>query len=287
MKRRLPLVLLLLAPVVPLSQDRIEGRLGAYRAQDEVLYFWSGQQVRRLFPGYESLAADVYWLRTVQYFGGGRRFATGKRYELLRPLIEITTTLDPRLEIAYRYGAIFLSEAPPGGAGRPREGIEVLEKGVRALPASWRLRQHLGFCHFLYLHDAQRASEVLLEASRIPGAAFWLRSLAADLLAKGGDRASSRRMWQQILQQEDEGILRDNARRRLRVLDALDTADAIAARVGDYEKRFGRRPARLEELRSAGLWRGPLADLDGIPFSYDQDSGKVAISTRSPLWRPE
>ena len=100
-----------------------------------MLYLWSGGHVERLFPGFESIAADLYWLRTVQYFGAERRFAREKRFDLLRPLIEITTDLDPRLEVAYRYGAIFLAERAPEGAGRPREAIEVLEKGVRTQPA--------------------------------------------------------------------------------------------------------------------------------------------------------
>jgi hypothetical protein len=283
----LPLLLLALAPLVPWSQHRIEGVVGAQRAQEEVLYFWSGEQVRRLFPGFESLAADVYWLRTVQYFGGERLFSREKRFELLRPLIDITTTLDPRLEIAYRYGAIFLSEPPPVGAGRPREGVLILEKGVRNLPGSWRLRQDLGFFHYLYLHDADTAAAILDAASRIPGAPFWLSSLGADLLAKGGDRASARRMWQQMLDQAEEGIIRENARYRLRLLDSRDAADGISAAIREYERRSGRRPSRLEDLRAAGLWRGPLVDAAGIPFGYDEALGRAKIASRSPMWRPE
>jgi hypothetical protein len=284
---RLVLFLLLVAPLAPLSQRRIDSLVGSYRAQEEVLYLWSGEQVKRLVPGFEGLAADVYWLRTVQYFGGQRLFAQGKRFELLRPLVDITTALDPRLEMAYRYGAIFLSEPPPLGAGRPHEGIEVLSKGVKALPLSWRLRQDLGFFYFLYLRDAQTAARVLVEASEIPGAAFWLRTMAADLLAKGGDRASSRRMWQQMFDQAEEGIIKDNARTRLLILDSLDAADAISASVAEFERRHGRRPARLAELVAEGLWKGPLVDAAAIPFGYDPETGRVFIQTASPLWRPE
>lgn len=287
MRRQLPLLLLLLAPLVPLSQEQVDRRLGGYRAQEEVLYFWSGEQVKRMFPGYEDLAADVYWLRTVQYFGGQRKFSQDRRFELLRPLIEITTTLDPRLEIAYRYGAIFLSEPPPTGAGRPHEGIEVMEKGVRNLPRSWRLRQDLGFFYYLYLHDVDRAAAVLQDAARIPGAAFWLRPLAAELLARGGDRANSRRMWQQIYDQAEQGVLRENARVRLQILDSLDVADALTAKVAQYERQTGRRPTRLRDLIGSGLWRGALTDAAGFPFSYHEISGKVTISQRSPMWRPD
>lgn len=287
MRRALPLLGLLLAPLVPWSQRQIDARLGVHRAQEEVLYLWSGQHVRRMFPGFESLAADVYWLRTVQYFGGTKVFSGRRDFALLRPLIEITTTLDPRLEIAYRYGAVFLSEPPPGGAGRAQEGVEILERGVHNLPQSWRLREQLGFFRYLFLHDAHGAAATLLEAAEIPGSAFWLRTLAADLLGKGGDRADARRMWQQMYDQAEPGIIKDNARLRLRILDSLDTVDAIAARVKTLQARTGRLPVRLEELRSAGLWRGPLTDAAGVPLSYDGTSGKVSISPESPMWRSE
>lgn len=287
MSRALALGLLLVAPLGPFSQARIDALSGPFRAQEEVLYFWSGEQVKRLVPGFESLAADVYWLRTVQYFGGRRRLTSDKRFDLLRPLIDITTTLDPRLEIAYRYGAVFLSESPPLGAGRPREGVEVLEKGVAALPHVWRLRQELGFFHFLFLRDAGAAARVLLEAADVPGAPAWLRPMAADLLARGGDRSSSRRMWLSMLEQAEEGFIRENARVRLQILDSLDRRDALAAAVLEFERRHGRRPQRLAELQAARLWDGPLVDVANVAFGYDAATGRVFIQETSPMWRPQ
>jgi hypothetical protein len=282
--------LLLLAavlPAIPWSQDQIDRRIGPFRSQEEVLYLWSGAHVKRLFPGFETLAADVYWLRTVQYFGGERLFSREKRFELLRPLVDITTSLDPRLEIAYRYGAIFLSEAPPMGAGRPREGIEVLARGVQNLPRSWRLRQDYGFFHYLFLGEAEKAAAILNEAADMPEAAFWLRMMAADLLTTGGSLADARRMWQQMYDQAEEGIIRQNARVRLEILDSLEVARRIEEAVAELERRSGRRPARLEDLRAAGLWRGPLTDAEGVRFGYHRETGRVGISRESPLWRPE
>jgi hypothetical protein len=284
--RTLAFALVLASALVPTSQARIDRLAGEFRAQQDVLYLWNGEQVRRMLPGFESLAADIYWLRTVQYYGGHRRFASDKNFELLRPLIDITTTLDPRLEIAYRYGAIFESEQPPIGAGRPREGIGVLEKGVKAMPQSWRLRQDLGFFHYLYLKDAVGAAAVLDEAAGIPGAPYWLRTLAADLLARGGDRAASRRMWEQMFEQSEEGIIRENARAQLQALDSLDLADAVAQAVAEFAKRRGRTPRSLDELASSGLWRGPLVDRAGVPLGYDASSGRAFVDERSPIWRP-
>jgi hypothetical protein len=277
---------LLFVPAVLYSQVRVDRLTGPFHAGREVLYLWSAKHVRLLFPGFENLAADIYWLRTVQYYGGQRLFAREKSFELLSPLIDITTTLDPRLEIAYRYGAIFLSEPVPFGAGRPHDGVALLERGVRALPSSWRLRQDLGFFEFLYLRDAKRASEVLRDASDIPGAPFWLRSMAADVLTKGGERGMSRRMWQEMYQQAEEGVFKVNARTQLQVLDALDQADSLTQLVKHYEARSGRRPASLDELIHAGMLRVSPADPAGIPFVYDRMSGIVGVSPSSPLWRP-
>jgi len=98
------------------------------------------------------------------------------------------TDLDPRLQIAYRYGAIFLSEKPPVGAGDPQAGVAILEKGVRNNPLNWRLRQDLGFLIFTFLGDAKRGADVLMEAARLPalpsGSSRWPR----QILYRGGDR---------------------------------------------------------------------------------------------------
>lgn len=275
------------AAAVPFLQARVDGALGAHRAQDEVLYLAEGAQVKRLVPGFEHLAADIYWLRTVQYFGGQRAFAADKRFELLYPLIEITTTLDPRMEIAYRYGAVFLAEPSPIGAGRPDLGVAVLERGVRNNPASWRLYQELGFFHFIYRKDARRAAEVLVEASEIPGAGPWLKNLAAELLGKGGEREIARRMWQEMFEQAEPGAMKENARVHLMVLDAVDGADRVGKAVEAFSARAGRRPQSLEELAAAGVSRRALRDPSGVPYDYDSQTGRVSVSRSSSLFRQE
>ena len=36
---------------------------------DEALFFSSGKNIKKMSLGLEALAADIYWIRTVQYFG--------------------------------------------------------------------------------------------------------------------------------------------------------------------------------------------------------------------------
>jgi len=278
------LLAMLLAAAVPWTQARIDARLGRHRAQEEVLYLWSGEQVRRLVPGFEDLLADVYWLRTVQYFGGQRVYAANKRFDLLLPLVDITVTLDPRLQIAYRYGATFLAETYPIGAGQPQAAVKLLERGVRNLPHDWRLRQDLGLFHYYFLDDPQRASQILLEAAQIPGSPPFLATLAAQVLMKGGDRTTSRQVWRRIYEQ-GEGPMKNNAAIHLAQLDALDALDAVNAAILAHERGTGVRPATLDDIRAAG-YRGPLVDPVGVPFAYDRSEGRATLAPSSSLWRP-
>lgn len=276
---------LLLVPVIPWLQARIDDSLGGFRAQEEVLYLWSGEQVRRMVPGFENIMADLYWLRTVQYFGGQRVFAKEKRFDLLQPLVDITTALDPKFEIAYRYGASFLAEPFPIGAGKPEEAVALLERGVANLPRSWLLRQNLGFYTYFFLHDARRAADALLAARDLPGAPAWLETMAADFLGKGGDRETARQMWSRMYENQEEGPLKWNARSQLQRLDALDAVDILNKLVGEFRNRRGRWPASLQELGQAGLLPFPAVDPTRVPFHYDPQEGRVEIAQASGLWR--
>jgi hypothetical protein len=280
-----PLLALLLVPVLPLLEQSAQARLGAEGRQAGVLYLWSGTQVRRLADGFHNVLADIYWLRTVQYFGSQRAFAARSNYALLRPLIDITTSLDPRMEIAYRYGATFLAEQYPAGAGDGPAAIDVLRKGVEQNPQSWRLRQELGLFHYFFLGNAQEASRILLEASRLPGAPHILETLAADVVSRRGDRSTARALWQRIYDEAEPGAMKGNAEIHLQQLDALDSLDVIRAAAEAFRARAGQWPSSLDELRRVRLLRGELVDPAGIPFEYNPGTGRPSLSRSSPLWR--
>src|SRR6266849_9840927 len=125
---------------------------------EEVLYISSPQALKRMSLGYEGLLADMYWTRAVQYFGG-KHHEGAQRYELLAPLLEITTTLDPNLIVAYEYGSNFLSPQPPNGAGMPGRAIALDEYGIRNNPNEWRLYYQEGFVYYMELKDYAGAAE--------------------------------------------------------------------------------------------------------------------------------
>ncbi len=195
-------MLVVLAPLFLLVywlQLRIDESFGVYRATEEILYIEDGELLRNVLLGYDNLAADLYWLRAVQYYGGKRVYEPEKRFDLLEPLLQITTDLDPKLHIAYSYGAIFLSEAFPKGAGIPLKGVELMDKGIRNNPGRWRFYLDKGFVYYWYLEDYEKAAEVFLEGSELPGAPYWMAAIAGrsldSRLVNGRRRANSGRSF--------------------------------------------------------------------------------------------
>jgi len=269
---------------VVLCQRELDNRLGRFRAQEEVLYVWTGEHLQRMAPGFEGLLADVYWLRTVQYYGGQRAFVGDKRYDLLEPLVNITTSLDPTFAVAYRYGAVFLSEPYPAGAGNPKAGIALLRKGVERNPDAWLLWQYLGFFQFLYTGDAAAAASDLLQGAARPGAPRWLSTLAADVLTRRGKRDAARSIWRSLGESSPEEPIREMARVNLQRLDALDLAGELTAAASVFRQQRGRNPARWEELRALGLARRKPVDPTGHPFGYDPAAGVFSVARDSPLW---
>jgi hypothetical protein len=280
MTRFVPLVFV---GLLALANVAIEGTVRPKRGTEQILYFPSGERVKLLWSGFEGLGGDIYWLRTIQYYGGQRAFAQEKRYDLLAPLLDITATLAPRFDIVYKYGAIFLAEPNPLGADDPEGAIALMERGVAANPESWRMRQHLAYCTYLYHGDLRAASTILQDAAKLPGAPFWLETLAAQFLA-GEERAAARAMWIDLFQRAETETVKLIARTNLKRLDAMDAMDALRDRVDEYRRLKGRLPQTLDELRAAGLVPAVPNDPTNVPFDYDPSTGTVSIGRASALW---
>jgi hypothetical protein len=276
------------------AQHVRESRFPPPAAADDTLYVTSATTARRLAVGYTALAADLYWIRAIQYYGGVKLGieraraggaaprANGSDYALLYPLLDLTTSLDPSFNIAYRFGSIFLAEPYPGGPGRPDLAIKLLEKGLAARPDKWEYMQDIGFVHYWWRHDYTAAAEWFDKASRVDGAPWFLKSLAATTLARGGDRRSSRLMWESILESTDNDWLRNDAARRLMQLDAADFVDQVQREV-DRARAAGVDASGWEALVRAGVLRGVPVDPTGVPLTIDA-AGRVHLSPDSSLF---
>jgi len=249
-----------------------------------MMYLRSPEAAGRIVLGYDALAADLYWIRAIQHYGGTRLSTSAdKSFDQLYPLLDLTTSLDPRFDSAYRFGAIFLSEPPPNGPGRPDLAIALLRKGLEAQPERWQFAHDIAFVHYWWRNDYKQAAEWFSRAAEIPGAPEWLRPVAAVTLAQGGNRASSRRLWQEIHDQAEHEWLRVQAAHRLRQFDAMDQMDLLLQAASDYERRVGTLPRTWEDLVRAGSLPAIPIDPMGYPYVIDGPRGIVTLAPESPL----
>jgi hypothetical protein len=256
---------------------------GPSTTAENLLYVRSPETMKRLALSYDSLLADVYWIRAVQHYGGTRLSTDpNKRYDLLFPLLDLTTSLDDRFNIAYYYGSTFLAEAPPGGPGRPDLAIALLEKGLRAQPQKWEFAQWIGFVHYWWRQDYKQAAVWFSRAAEFPGAPIWMAPLAASTLTEGGSRQAARFMWEEIARTAEDEWFRNEARRRLQQLDAMDQLDQLRTVAARFSEQRGAPASDWSELRAAGYLKGTPVDPTGTP--YRLDAGVVTLDRSSRLW---
>jgi hypothetical protein len=254
-------------------------------ATPSVSWIRSPGLMQRLALNYDALAADVYWVRAVQYYGDTRLSKdTNKNYNLLYPLLDITTTLDPDFRIAYRFGAILLSEGYPGGAGQPDEAIALLEKGMKHAPERWEYPYDAGFVEYWWKQDYPAASAWLIKASKVPGAPNWLPTVAASMLAEGGSRADARQLWTQIGENADQEWLRRAAQRGIAQINAEEAIEALHKVVDRFQQATGQLPQGWPDLIRAGLIRGVPVDPARVPYELDAGTGRIDVAEQSPLY---
>lgn len=247
-------------------------QLRAGATVEAALYVPSPKILQRLSLGYSGLLADIYWTRAVQYFGSQHHLRS-REYKLLAPLLDITTTLDPHLIVAYEFGGTFLAQKPPEGAGDPDAAVRLVERGVRENPLAWRLYYSLGFIQYFERHDYAAAADAFDRGSRVPGAYAWMKVMAAQMSQHAGNLQTARLLWSSLYETTDNDEIRANAAKHLRALLVDEEVSALEKLAASFHERTGRWPASWAEMVAGGYLRGVPVDPTRKPFRLMPDGG--------------
>ena len=262
-------------------QEKIDAQFDGMHQEADDLVLRSGKLLKVMSLEYAPLMADLYWTRVVQYYGD-KAVHRDSNFELLWPLLDVTTTLDPNLLVAYRFGSMFLSENAPQGAGRPDLAIQLIQRGIQANPEYWRFYEDLGFIYYFELQDYGKAAAAFLEGSKNPDAKTWMKVLAAKVSEQGDNSETSAFLWNDIYTTTTDPQMKENAATHLQLLKSDEDCKAIDAVSTDFEKKNSRKPSSMQELVSAGMLKGVPADPTGHSYVLDGD-GKAQLDPDSPL----
>ena len=259
-------------------------------AADEGLYL-NVKTARRISLGFNGIAADWYWMRSLQYVG--RKIINHNdvpidnlgllNLKLLAPLLDTATTLDPEFLDPYEYAAIVLPAIDVDQA------IGIAQKGIEANPNAWRLYHHLGYIYWQQKNYAA-ASDIYGRGAQIPGAPPWMEAMKAKMLAEGGSRETAREIYTRMYEQSTDDKVKDMARKRLLQLDSLDQRDSLRKLFAAFQARAGRCPTSWKELDPVlRASRVPLdasgAPLDpsGVPYVLRVGACEVDLDPKSEI----
>ena len=275
----------------------IDARKANAREQfaDDRLYL-NPNTARRLALAFNGLAADWYWMRSLQYVGRNivtyeenhpESFTIGDiDLHLLPSLLRVTTALDPQFIAPYEYGAMVLPEV------NSDEAMALVNSGIANNPATWRLYQHLGYIYWKR-QRYDEAGETYAAGARLPGAPDWMAAMGARMKAQGGSRDAAREMYQHLDESTIDPAIKEMVGKQLMRLDYLDQREAIRNLLTVYKERNGRCASSWRdvavELHASGLTlearTGAPFDPSATPYELIKNGCDVGlnINTKVPL----
>ena len=277
-KNLLLLVILIVALMLSAALVRvIDARSTRAQKQvsDEPLYV-SPATAKRMALAFNGLAADWYWMRSLQYVGGKIVSYEDAHPEsftlididmrLLPSLLKASTALDPQFIAPYEYGALVLPEVSTD------EAIALVDSGIANNPSAWRLYQHLGYIYWKR-KEYQKASATYAAGAKVPGAPPWMAAMGARMSVEGGSRDAAREMYRHLSESSDDPAIREMVEKQVMRLDYLDQLDVMRNVLNAYKTASG---------RCASSWRDVANQLRAVGFTLEAKTGAPLDPSSTP-----
>jgi tetratricopeptide (TPR) repeat protein len=237
---------------------------------EEQLYL-NGAAMKRIAGPFSGIAADWYWMRSLQYVGRkivNYEDAHAGKFDLMNlssldlrslpSLLQMATTLDPQFLEPYYYGALILPDLDGN------EAIALLNQGIAANPEQWKLYQHLGYIHW-QRREYQKAGEIYEAGAKLPGAPAWMFAMGARMKAEGGAGQAAREMYAHLYETSDDVYLKGMVERQLMQLDSVDERAKIRQVLSAFAKTAGHCAASWKEVAAALRAMRVRLDASGAP----------------------
>lgn len=166
MKRKTSLFSIVMLVVVCVvffwAQYKIVKAREGLRIDEKILMLSDRPAVTKVLAmGFDSALADMFWIRSIQYFGGN--FSSLKKPEKRNGLINLMENmvyLDPHFVAAWKFGGFVINES----IKEPNTAIDFLLRGAKENPKQWRLTFDAGFIAFYDLKDYALAKQLFIQS---------------------------------------------------------------------------------------------------------------------------
>ena len=178
---------------------------------EELSYYPSGAFLRPATLGHAETAADLAWLRAVQYYGEHRR--SDNRFVRMEHVFDILTSLSPRYRSAYVFGSFALAQEGRNFAAAER----LMQRGLERNPNSGPLAFEAGFLYYVKPggRDLRRAAEYFELAALQPDAPPQSARFAAFTRQASGELEVAYALWSGVLHDSPNAYLRQMAEREM------------------------------------------------------------------------
>ncbi len=250
------LALLLCGAAAGWGHRRAQAARDAHPEGDERAYVPPARAARLLSFGHNELAADLYWAKTLVYYGGSME----KQTDLpdVGPLLALVNTFDPHFRRPYwwgAYGVVYRRGAAT--AAEFQASIAILERGLETFPEDWELTWLLGLRYYLDMKTddpvkqreyKELGASYIEKAMRLPGAPSDLPVLAATLRTRLGQRDRALRELREMILTQNDPQVREQLIAKYRGLasaDAGEVAEAAAAFTDEWQRSLPYAPPSL------------------------------------------
>lgn len=161
---------------------------------NESVTVFSTDAIRMVSFGYPRVFSNLLWVRFLEQTPTAK-VPPGQLSWIYFDLDSIAS-IDPEFMPTFNQAGMFLSVITEDKKGAE----QLLLKGIRLHPQSWKIRANLAYHYQFELNDSEKAAEQYLAASMLSGAPALMAVLAAKHKAKDGNILASIVFLEQLKQ---------------------------------------------------------------------------------------
>jgi tetratricopeptide (TPR) repeat protein len=224
---------------------------------------------------FKGVIADFLLMKTISFMGMKiveQENPDKEEWQRINQMLIRITDLDGRFRDPY----VLAEMSFVWQAGMIDEANILLEKAVKNRPDDYTPLYFLGFNHFYFLNDAEKAAVYLRQAALKPNAPDYVKGLAARFSLYSKQTALGILFLENLLQDTQDKNIRMYLEKRL---TALEIIDSLEKTVIAFRESFQQMPTSLDDLVRSGLLENIPADPYGGTF-FLMDNGRIYTTSK-------